>query len=59
LLLLVCFRTEAKKMTDRVSELGPIQGVEVKIADTARVELPAQFGRDGGRDELPRRGKIV
>src|SRR5215211_3075616 len=31
----------------------------MEVADAARIELPAYFGRHGRRDELPRRGKVV
>src|SRR5437870_4388696 len=46
-------------MADRVAELGPVEGVEMKVADAAGVELTAQFGGDGRGDQLPSGGQIV
>ena len=46
-------------MTDRVAKLRAVEGVEVEMADAARIELAAQFRRDGRRDQLTRRRKIV
>src|SRR5436305_13692597 len=50
---------EAEQMADRISELGAIQRVEVEAPDPARIELGAQFGGDGGGDELAHAGQGV
>src|SRR3546814_17731525 len=46
-------------MTNRVGELGPVQGVEVEMTDAAGVKLTAELGGDGGGDELAGGGEIV
>src|SRR3954452_10794750 len=52
-------RAKAEQMADGVSQLGAVQRVEMELADAAGIELAAQFGGDGGGDQLARGGEVV
>src|SRR3546814_15682765 len=46
-------------MADRIAELGAVERVEMEIAHPARIQAPAELGRDRRGDELARGGMIV
>ena len=53
------FALDAEQMADRVAELGPVERVEMEVADAAGIELTAELGGDGRGDQLPRGRQIV
>ena len=52
-------RPDAEQMADRVAELGPVERVEMEVADAAGIKLAAEFGGDGRGDQLARGGQVV
>src|SRR5688500_13589663 len=52
-------RAKAEQMADGISQLGAVQGVEVELADPARIKLAAKLGGDGGGDKLTGGGEVV
>src|ERR1044071_5509851 len=50
---------DAKQMADGAAELGPVERVEMELANAARIKLGAKLGGHGGGDELARGRKIV
>src|SRR5688572_22033397 len=55
----IVLRPHPEHVADRISELGPVQRVEMELADAAGIELAAQFRRDRGGDQLAGGGQIV